>query len=147
VSRCKSEDKRHDAPQHRRPRTHSRVRAVPEALKEQVEQERETEVQALGICRRILGISGRYRWLGEAAETEPRFGQAPPPPGITAGRDTSRSTVVSSVDETDFITVDNRRKRRRGEYCQRVRPFPLQETGVIHLRREWRPTEWVRHSE
>jgi hypothetical protein len=41
-----------------------------------VEQERETEVQALGSRWRIPGISGPYRWLGEAAETEPRFGQA-----------------------------------------------------------------------
>jgi hypothetical protein len=40
--------------------------------------------------------------------------RASAPPGIRAEKDTSRSTAVSSADETDFIPVVRRRGRRRG---------------------------------
>jgi hypothetical protein len=57
--------------------------------------------------QRLPPVAGRSSRDGAASRTSAL-------PGIRAGRDTSRSTAVSSADETDFITVVRRRGRRRG---------------------------------
>jgi RNase H-fold protein (predicted Holliday junction resolvase) len=108
----------------------SRTRTVPEALEGRVEQKRETEIRALGFRWRIPGISGRHRWLGEAAETEPRLGQAHPlaserretPLGRRPYHRPTRGTSSQLSEGGDGGGE---------EHCRRVRPSSLQETGEV----------------